>query len=47
MIVTFTTRIPEEDIMVKGNTRRIKELAKGLSKNRGIKTMKIHFISSI
>jgi CopG family nickel-responsive transcriptional regulator len=36
-----------ESIMVKGNTKRIKELAKGLSKNRGIKTMKIHLISSI
>jgi CopG family transcriptional regulator, nickel-responsive regulator len=36
-----------ESIMVKGNTRRIKELAKGLSKNRGIKTMKVHFISFV
>jgi CopG family transcriptional regulator, nickel-responsive regulator len=36
-----------ESIMVKGNTRRIKDLAKGLSKNRGIKNMKVHFISFI
>jgi CopG family nickel-responsive transcriptional regulator len=36
-----------ESIMVKGNTKRIKELAKSLSKNRGIKTMKVHFISFI
>jgi CopG family nickel-responsive transcriptional regulator len=36
-----------ESIMVKGNTKRIKELAKGLSKNRGIKAMKVHFISFI
>ena len=36
-----------ESIMVKGNTKRIKELASGLSKNRGIKAMKVHFISFI
>ena len=36
-----------ESIMVKGNVKRIKELARSLSENRGIKSMKVHFISLI
>ena len=36
-----------ESIMVKGNAKRIKELARSLSENRGIKSMKVHFISLI
>lgn len=36
-----------ETIMLKGNKRRIKELANSLSKNRGIKSLKVHFVSLI
>jgi metal-responsive CopG/Arc/MetJ family transcriptional regulator len=31
--------------MVKGQIKKIKELAKDLSENRGIKSLKVHFIS--
>jgi CopG family transcriptional regulator, nickel-responsive regulator len=34
-----------ETIMVKGQIKKIKELAKDLSENRGIKSLKVHFIS--
>jgi CopG family transcriptional regulator, nickel-responsive regulator len=33
-----------ESTLVDGNTNRIRELAKKLSKNRGIKTLKINFV---
>jgi CopG family transcriptional regulator, nickel-responsive regulator len=34
-----------ETIMVRGETKRIKELGRRLSNNRGIKSLKVHFIS--
>lgn len=34
-----------ESIMVKGDVRRMKELANELSKNRGIKSLKFHFVN--
>ena len=34
-----------ETIMVKGDARRMKELANELSKNRGIKSLKFHFVN--
>ncbi|MFZ0512693.1 MAG: hypothetical protein WAM14_13890 [Candidatus Nitrosopolaris sp.] len=34
-----------ESIMVKGDVRRMKELANELSKNRGIKSLKFHFLN--
>lgn len=34
-----------ESIMVSGERKRIKELAKKLSENRGIKSIKVHFMS--
>jgi CopG family transcriptional regulator, nickel-responsive regulator len=34
-----------ETIMVKGQIKKIKELAKYLSENRGIKSLKVHFVS--
>lgn len=36
-----------ETVMVRGEIRRIKELAKKLSENRGIKTLKVHFVPVI
>lgn len=36
-----------EVIMVRGQIKKIKELAKYLSKNRGIKSLKVHFFSLI
>jgi CopG family nickel-responsive transcriptional regulator len=36
-----------ESILVDGNTNRIRELAKKLSKNRGIKSLKINFVSIV
>jgi metal-responsive CopG/Arc/MetJ family transcriptional regulator len=33
--------------MIKGNARRMKELANELSKNRGIKNLKFHFMDII
>ncbi|HVX02747.1 MAG TPA: nickel-responsive transcriptional regulator NikR [Nitrososphaera sp.] len=36
-----------ETVMVKGEIRRIKELAKKLSENRGIKSLKVHFVSIV
>ena len=36
-----------ETIMVRGEIRRIKELAKSLSENRGIKSLKVHFVSVV
>lgn len=36
-----------EVIMVRGKTKRIKELAKNLSENRGIKSMRVHFVSVV
>lgn len=36
-----------ESIMIKGNARRMKELANELSKNRGIKNLKFHFMDII
>ena len=34
-----------ESIMVKGDVRRMKELTNELSKNRGIKSLKFHFVN--
>lgn len=34
-----------ETIMVKGQIKKIKELTKYLSENRGIKSLKVHFVS--
>jgi CopG family nickel-responsive transcriptional regulator len=34
-----------ESIMVKGDVRKMKELANELSKNRGIKSLKFHFVN--
>jgi CopG family nickel-responsive transcriptional regulator len=36
-----------ETIMVKGNIRRIKELTRNLSENRGIKSLKVHFVKLV
>ena len=36
-----------ESIMVKGDVRRMKELANELSKNRGIKSLKFHFVNVV
>lgn len=36
-----------ETIMVRGEIRKIKELAKNLSENRGIKSLKVHFVSIV
>ena len=36
-----------ETIMVKGQIKKIKELAKNLSQNRGIKNLKVHFFSLV
>ena len=36
-----------ETIMVRGKAKIIKDLVKDLSKNRGIKSLKVHFVSSI
>lgn len=35
-----------ESIMVKGDVKRMKELVKDLSQNRGIKSLKVHFINT-
>jgi CopG family transcriptional regulator, nickel-responsive regulator len=34
-----------ETIMVRGEIKKIKELAKSLSENRGIQSLKVHFVS--
>ena len=34
-----------ETIMVRGEIKKIRELAKSLSENRGIKSLKVHFVS--
>jgi CopG family transcriptional regulator, nickel-responsive regulator len=36
-----------ETIMVNGQIKKIKELAKYLSENRGIKNLKVHFVSLV
>ena len=36
-----------ETIMVKGQIKKIKDLAKNLSQNRGIKNLKVHFFSLV
>ena len=36
-----------ETIMVKGKVKIIKNLVKDLSQNRGIKSLKIHFVSFV
>jgi CopG family transcriptional regulator, nickel-responsive regulator len=36
-----------ETVMVKGEIKRIKELAKKLSESRGIKSLKVHFVSIV
>ncbi|MBI1828674.1 MAG: nickel-responsive transcriptional regulator NikR [Thaumarchaeota archaeon] len=36
-----------ETIMVKGEIKRIKELAKHISENRGIKSLKVHFVTTV
>lgn len=36
-----------ETIMVKGEIKRIKELAKQISENRGIKSLKVHFVTLV
>lgn len=36
-----------ETIIVKGHVKKVKELAKYLSQNRGIKNLKIHFFSLV
>jgi CopG family nickel-responsive transcriptional regulator len=36
-----------ETIMVRGKAKKIKDLVKDLSKNRGINSLKVHFVSSI
>ncbi|HXG07561.1 MAG TPA: nickel-responsive transcriptional regulator NikR [Nitrososphaera sp.] len=36
-----------ETIMVRGEIKKIKELAKSLSENRGIKSLKVHFVSIV
>jgi CopG family nickel-responsive transcriptional regulator len=35
-----------ETIMVRGNIKKIKELTKYLSENRGIKSLKLHFMTT-
>jgi CopG family nickel-responsive transcriptional regulator len=52
-IITTTTHMhldPDnclETIMVRGETKRIKELANHMSKNRGIKSFKVNFVSVV
>jgi CopG family nickel-responsive transcriptional regulator len=52
-VIGATTHLHLEDdacletIMVYGKLKKIKELAKYLSENRGIKSLKIHFVSLI
>jgi CopG family nickel-responsive transcriptional regulator len=36
-----------ETIMVRGDIKRIKELTRSLSENRGIKSLKIHFVKIV
>jgi len=36
-----------ETILVRGNIRKIRDLAKHLSKNRGIKSLKVNFVSLV
>ena len=36
-----------ETIMVRGEIKKIKELANSLSENRGIKSLKVHFVSVV
>jgi CopG family nickel-responsive transcriptional regulator len=36
-----------ETIMVKGEIKRMKELTKSLSENRGIKSLKVHFVTMV
>lgn len=36
-----------ETIMVKGEIKRIKELAKHISENRGIKSLKVYFVTTV
>lgn len=36
-----------ETIMVRGEIKKIKDLAKSLSENRGIKSLKVHFVSIV
>lgn len=36
-----------ETIMVKGSIRRIRDLAKHISENRGIKSLKVNFVSTV
>ncbi len=36
-----------ETIMVRGEIKKIKDLAKSLSENRGIKNLKVHFVSIV
>ncbi len=36
-----------ETIMVKGKIKRIKELAKNISENRGIKSLKVYFVTTV
>ncbi|MGN6821586.1 MAG: hypothetical protein ACTHJ7_02230 [Candidatus Nitrosocosmicus sp.] len=36
-----------ETIMVKGSIKKIKDLTKYLSQNRGIKNLKVHFFSLV
>jgi CopG family nickel-responsive transcriptional regulator len=36
-----------ETIMVRGEIKKIKQLAKNLSENRGIKSLKVHFVSVV
>jgi CopG family transcriptional regulator, nickel-responsive regulator len=36
-----------ETIMVKGDTKKIRDLAKHLSENRGIKSLKVNFVSLV
>ncbi len=36
-----------ESIMVRGQRKKIKELARKLSQNRGIKSVKVHFMSLV
>jgi len=36
-----------ETIMVKGQVKKIRELVKVLSQNRGIKSLKLHFVTLV
>ena len=36
-----------ETIMIRGEIKKIKELARSLSDNRGIKSLKVHFVSIV